>query len=114
MRFLIDAQLSPALKRFLAAQGHEAHHVGDFGMLSAKDGEIRRKAMDLDAVIVTKDRDFFERFDLNNGPQLLWLHFPNLGNALLLQRLEPLMPSIVAALESGERLVEVAQSGTRR
>ena len=114
MRFLIDAQLSPALKRFLASQGHEAHHVGDFDMLSARDDEIRQKAMELDAVIVTKDRDFFERFDLNDGPQLLWLHFPNLRNALLLRRLEPLMPSIVMALQSGERLVEVTQAGTRR
>lgn len=32
MRFLVDAQLPPALARWLAAQGHEAEHVGDIGM----------------------------------------------------------------------------------
>ena len=34
MRFVIDAQLPPALARWLAAQGHEAEHVGDQQMLS--------------------------------------------------------------------------------
>jgi predicted nuclease of predicted toxin-antitoxin system len=32
MRFLVDAQLPPALARWLAAQGHEAAHVGDLGL----------------------------------------------------------------------------------
>jgi len=27
MRFLVDAQLPPALARWLAAQGHEAEHA---------------------------------------------------------------------------------------
>lgn len=107
MRFLIDAQLPPALKGFLAEYGHEACHVGDFDMLSAKDAAIRMKAIDLDAIIVTKDRDFLERFSLDNGPQVLWLHFPNIKTTQLRQHLAPLMPRILAALESGERLVEV-------
>ena len=107
MRFLIDAQLPPALKGFLADYGHEADHVGDLNMLSAKDAEIREKAIDLDAIIVTKDRDFFDRFSLDGGPQVLWLHFPNMKTSQLRQRLTPLMPRILAALKSGERLVEV-------
>lgn len=35
MRFLVDAQLPPALARWLCANGHEAVHVGDLGMLAA-------------------------------------------------------------------------------
>jgi predicted nuclease of predicted toxin-antitoxin system len=32
MRFLVDAQLPPALARHLVAAGHEAQHVADLGM----------------------------------------------------------------------------------
>jgi len=32
MRFLVDAQLPPALARTLEAGGHEAEHVADIGL----------------------------------------------------------------------------------
>jgi predicted nuclease of predicted toxin-antitoxin system len=35
VRFLIDAQLPPALARYLAALGHDAKHVSDVGLLMA-------------------------------------------------------------------------------
>ena len=35
MRFIIDAQLPPALARFLASLGEEAIHVLDAGLLEA-------------------------------------------------------------------------------
>ena len=38
MRFLVDAQLPPALARFLASLGEEAIHVLDAGLLEADDG----------------------------------------------------------------------------
>ncbi len=40
MRFLIDAQLPPALARWLSGQGHEAEHVADRGMQAASDSAI--------------------------------------------------------------------------
>ena len=40
MRFVVDAQLPPALARFLASLGEEAIHVLDAGLLEADDGEI--------------------------------------------------------------------------
>ena len=40
MRFLVDAQLPPALARWLVAAGHEAEHVGDRGMEAASDAAI--------------------------------------------------------------------------
>lgn len=36
-RFLIDAQLPPALARWLVAQGHAAEHVNDAGLDGADD-----------------------------------------------------------------------------
>lgn len=40
MRFLVDAQLPPALARWLTAKGYEAEHVADVGMASSSDIEI--------------------------------------------------------------------------
>jgi predicted nuclease of predicted toxin-antitoxin system len=37
MRFLIDAQLPPALVRWLTEQGHDAEHVVDCGLAEADD-----------------------------------------------------------------------------
>jgi hypothetical protein len=60
VRFLIDAQLPPALARRLVALGHLADHVADIGMEAAADRAIWRKAAELDAVIITKDEDFIQ------------------------------------------------------
>jgi predicted nuclease of predicted toxin-antitoxin system len=61
MRFLVDAQLPPALVGWLAAGGHEAEHVGDRKMQTASDAAIWDYALATSAVIVTKDEDFAQR-----------------------------------------------------
>jgi predicted nuclease of predicted toxin-antitoxin system len=58
VRFLIDAQLPPALARLLTEHGHQAEHVHDIGRGDAPDRELWQYALDHDAVIVTKDEDF--------------------------------------------------------
>jgi len=40
MRFLVDAQLPPALARWLSGKGHEAEHVADRQMEAASDAAI--------------------------------------------------------------------------
>ncbi len=40
MRFLVDAQLPPALARWLTERGHHAQHVADIGMMAATDHQI--------------------------------------------------------------------------
>ena len=57
MRFLVDAQLPPALARSLDAHGHSAEHVADVGLLSADDRDIWVYASGVGAAIVTKDED---------------------------------------------------------
>ena len=68
MRFLVDAQLPPALARWLSAHVHEAEHVLDRHMETATDSAIWDFACQNDAVIVTKDEDFAQRKML--GPQV--------------------------------------------
>jgi hypothetical protein len=46
MRFLVDAQLPPALGRWLAEAGHEAKHVEDVGLRDAEDSPIWRYALE--------------------------------------------------------------------
>ncbi len=55
MRFLVDAQLPPALARWIDTQGHEARHVADLGMTGASDRSIWDKAIELKTDIVSKD-----------------------------------------------------------
>ena len=55
MRFLVDAQLPPALARWLASQGHVAQHVADQNLESASDAAIWDFAVAASAVVITKD-----------------------------------------------------------
>ena len=56
MRFVVDAQLLPALARQLETLGHTAEHVADLAMASASDDVICEYAARVGAVIVTKTR----------------------------------------------------------
>ncbi len=58
MRFLVDAQLPPALAGWLAGNGHQAEHVGAVGLQSASDAAIWDYALREGAAIITKDDDF--------------------------------------------------------
>ena len=55
MRFLVDAQLPPALARWLSSEGHDAEHVLDFGFAGAEDGDIWSYAAAHGSVIITKE-----------------------------------------------------------
>jgi predicted nuclease of predicted toxin-antitoxin system len=107
MRFLVDAQLPPALARWIAAKGHEAQHVSDLGMAGASDRAIRDKAIELKCVIVSKDEDFLQLSGKGGRLQIVWVAFGNTSKAALLEKMEKILPQIVEALEAGERIVEV-------
>jgi hypothetical protein len=42
-----------------------------------------------------------------DGPPVVWVRFGNTTSAVLWRSLEPLLPGILMALNSGERLIEV-------
>ncbi|MDP8924888.1 MAG: DUF5615 family PIN-like protein [Chloroflexota bacterium] len=74
MRFLVDAQLPPALARWLVERGHAAEHVADLGMAGASDGTIWDRAATTGAVVLTKDEDFALRWAVaGEGPAVVWL-----------------------------------------
>lgn len=109
MQFLVDAQLPPALARWLEAHGHQAMHVMDLGMGAAPDSAIWQFAAQDGWVILTKDQDFATwRVDrAGTEPAVVWLRLGNTRRAELLRWFECLLPEIVTELNRGERLVEV-------
>lgn len=62
MNFLIDAQLPPALARWISSQGHPATHVFGVGLPTADDPVIWERARHDRAVIISKDEDFVDRW----------------------------------------------------
>ena len=109
MRLIVDAQLPPALARWLTDQGAQAEHVAELGLLFASDLEIWRAAEERGAVIISKDEDFALRAQLRGtGPQIVWVRSGNVRTAELLRRWARLWPGAREALARGERLVEIA------
>lgn len=76
MKFIIDAQLPPALARYLSSKGVDAIHVLDLDMMESSDSEIwvRIGNCSKNSLI-----DFFEKKwdeiieELNKGSQLIEL-----------------------------------------
>ena len=105
MKFLIDAQLPPALCRWLHDRGHEAVHVSEIGMLAASDAAIADRAEAEGEVLVSKDEDFVV-LRLPDRFALLWLRCGNATNAALEVWLKARWTRISSLLEKDERFIE--------
>ena len=108
MKFLVDAQLPPALAQTLRELGHDAVALRDIGLRDAEDGAIWQYALEQSAVIVTKDEDFPARsLHTESAPGIVWLRIGNCSNRALLAWFGPLWPEIDRRLGAGDRVVEV-------
>jgi predicted nuclease of predicted toxin-antitoxin system len=110
VRFLIDAQLPPALARHLVVRGHEAEHLADIGMLTASDALIWQRAVDSNAVLITKDEDFVtvRALSKQGGPPIVWVRLGNTTRRALIARFDAALPSILEAIERGETVVQIS------
>ncbi|MGD9815614.1 MAG: DUF5615 family PIN-like protein [Hyphomonadaceae bacterium] len=89
LRFIVDAQLPPALAEFLRGKGHEAASLREIGLRDADDADIWERARKDGAIIVTKDEDFALMVAANdNGPRVLWVRTGNLLKRVLLARFD--------------------------
>ena len=107
MRFLVDAQLPPALARKLVELGQQADHVQDLGLEASSDRTIWKTATELNAVIITKDEDFVRIGTERIGPQVIWLRIGNIGRRALLEKISKLLPQILDGLAGGEKIIEI-------
>jgi predicted nuclease of predicted toxin-antitoxin system len=108
----IDAQLSPALARWMSDTfGVTAHAVRDLGLRDAKDLPIFHAAREAGAVIMSKDSDFLLLLErIGAPPQILWVTCGNTSNARLRDVLRKSFPEAKARLEQGEPLVEISDA----
>jgi predicted nuclease of predicted toxin-antitoxin system len=108
VRFLVDAQLPPAVAHMLREDGHIAEHVTDIGPSDATDRALWRYALDIEAVIVTKDEDFANMLAMGGDtPAVVWVRVGNTRRTPLLEGFEPLIDQIVSKVRDGERLIEL-------
>lgn len=108
MNFVIDAQLPPALARWISNRGHHATHVFDIGLQAADDPVIWERTRKENAVIISKDEDFVDRSLQSDTPVVLsWIRKGNCSNEALLAWFEPLWPETLKRLEQGEHLIEL-------
>ena len=116
MKFVVDAQLPPALVRALRDAGHDASHVADLGLLMAPDKVIWQEARRQNATIITKDDDFAVGGAARFGapaPSVVWLRLGNSSQKLLLSAFMPMLANVITLLESGELLVEIRGQESR-
>lgn len=110
MRFLIDAQLPPALAQVLRDRGHAAEHIAEIGPPDASDRALWQYAIAADAVIVTKDEDFAHMLAVlaaEPAPAVVWVRVGNTRRAALLSWFDPLIGRIVRMIDEGHRLIEL-------
>jgi predicted nuclease of predicted toxin-antitoxin system len=110
VRFLVDAQLPPALAHHLQSLGHDAIHVADIGLASARDREIWDHADAQGAVLVTKDEEDFvtmRALARGGGPSVVWERSGNVSRRAILERFSAILPMLVHALERGETIVQI-------
>ena len=109
MKIWVDAQLSPAIARWMSAElGVEATALRDIGLREAKDPEIFERARIADVVVFTKDQDFLELLRRRGPPpKILWFSAGNSSNEKVRSMLTRSWPSLCALFDSGEALVEL-------
>lgn len=106
--FLIDANLPVALARAIAALGHAAVHVTDIGANDRDDLGIWDLAIARNEVVITKDSDFADIVVMSETRQaVVWLQIGNTRKLAIITKLTAALPDILAALDAGERLIEV-------
>jgi predicted nuclease of predicted toxin-antitoxin system len=110
MRFLVDAQLPPAVVSLFRRRGFVAVHVYEALPPSANDQAIAAYAVATESVIVTKDEDFAQAVGVKaSHPQVVWVRVGNCRNETLLELIDGVLPQCAQALENGERLVEISR-----
>ena len=108
MRLLVDAQLPPALARWLGDHSLSATAVREAGLRESDDGSTWNFAVEGGWTVIAKDEDFVTRCVGNSAaPAVVWLRLGNCTNRVLFAWLEPFLPEIVRRLNAGEKLIEV-------
>lgn len=74
MKFLIDAQLPPSLKKIFENYNYDVIHTLDLPLKNdTPDSKITKIAIEENRILITKDSDFYDSFLLKKEPPKLIL-----------------------------------------
>jgi predicted nuclease of predicted toxin-antitoxin system len=110
VKFLIDANLPPALVTWLVQSGHEARHVDDVIQPPALDEAVWAVAHEQSFVIVSKDVDFVQFSSAKADqaqPQVVWVRCGNLTLDRFRIWFDARRAEMLELLSAGERVVEL-------
>ncbi len=112
MTFRLDAQLPPALARYLIeSSGVKAQPLGVLGLRDATDREIFDAATRAGVTIITKDGDFLELVQrLGTALQIIWVTCANVTNKHRKQVFATTFAQACALLAGGAQVVEIADA----
>jgi predicted nuclease of predicted toxin-antitoxin system len=105
----VDAQLSPAIARWLRdTLGLDASALREIGLRDADDEEIFAAARNDNAIVMTKDADFILLLErLGPPPKIILLTCGNTSNAHLKTILRSTLTDAMELLNSGDDIVEI-------
>ncbi|PTX95353.1 hypothetical protein DB345_13840 [Spartobacteria bacterium LR76] len=89
MIFLLDENFPRSASGFLEEQGHEVYDIRSLGLRGAADTKIVSEALELGAVILTTDRDFFHTLHHN---------FPDHAGVIVIAVRQPSREAILSRL----------------
>jgi predicted nuclease of predicted toxin-antitoxin system len=107
LRFLIDTNLPPALREWLAVRGHDAVHAAQALSPQADDASIWAHAQATDAIVVTKDRDYLDLGERVGGARVVWVRCGNLKLVAFEDWIRSRWPAVEELLALGEAVIEV-------
>jgi predicted nuclease of predicted toxin-antitoxin system len=112
MTIWVDAQLSPRIARWIAANfSLTAQPLREIGLRDAEDEVIFAAARAADVVVLTKDSDFIRLLEQHGSPpKVLWLTCGNTSDAALQLILGRHLSSALSLLDGGEDLVEIGSA----
>lgn len=107
MRFLTDMCVDVRIVRWLQEQEHDATHLRDEGLHRMPNGEIFKKAINEDRVVITFDLDFAEIAALTEGKKasVILFRLRNTRAPHVIERLSTVLENSSEALEKGAVVV---------
>jgi predicted nuclease of predicted toxin-antitoxin system len=115
VKFLVDMPLSPALAKWLRAQGHDAVHAFDLGMGRSPDDEIMAHALADHRTIITADLDYPRLLALTNaaGPSLILFRGGDWADDEITGRMSDILASL-AERDIVQSILVIDRSRVRR
>jgi predicted nuclease of predicted toxin-antitoxin system len=107
VKFLVDMPLSPALARWLQANGHDAVHASAIGLSQARDADIITRASSEARTIITADLDYPRLLALARAirPSLILFRGGDWSDAETISRMAVILASLSETEIEGSVLV---------